>query len=413
LIAARFVIFSAHFVKCDMSEQCTIESMRALPWCGFAIVAACNYSPTPAGGDLPDTPIPVECGWTFAPHVIGNPCDLTLNAPMTLTPDTWVYDTVNGELKDPGGIASTPPSIVVAGDPQTRVLATMSLVIEQGATLEVRGSHALAIVVDTMATIDGIIDVSATLEGNAITPGPGGNAASCETRKGGIGGSAVGTTNGGGGGGGGGFGSPGGVGGIGGDSNAPGGIGGVASDPAFAMIGGCGGGVGGVSDSVAGVAGAGGGALLLVVKDAAAIRTSAQLRSAGSGALPGRDNSGGPGGGSGGLIAVETATLVISGTLCANGGGGAGGSADTVFGGSGESGTCSATVAANGGGAPSSNDGEGGDGGFGSTAPMPGELNMGDDGAGGGGGGVGRIFLRASSLNNTGTVSPPPVELPF
>jgi hypothetical protein len=418
LIAARFVILSAHFVKCDMSEQCTIETMRALPWCSFAILVACDYSPTPAGEAPVDTPSGVECGWTFAPHHIGDPCALTINPGMTMTAGTWVYDTATGSLADPGGIETTPPSTLREGDPAVRVLAMATLELQQGATLRVVGTAGLALVVDDTATIDGVIDVSATLIGNEMTPGPGGNADSCDTRVGGNGESKIGTQLGGGGGGGGGFGTAGAGGGNGGSAGsgmpaATGGPGGTASDTAFVMRGGCGGGAGGVSNSVAGIPGAGGGALLLIAKGATAVRTSAELRSAGAGALNGLNNSGGAGGGSGGLIAVESPSLAISGALCANGGGGAGGSSDASLGDPGESGTCALTAAGGGNAAVNSN-GDGGAGGFGTTLPTVGEANLGDeDGGGGGGGSVGQIYVRTASLANTGTITPPLIALPF
>lgn len=386
-----------------------MQAMRALLG-GFAVLMACDYSPTPGGTGV-DTPSGVECGWTFGPSHIGDPCALTINPGMTMTQGVWEYDTGTGVLSDPGGIETTPPS-ALREDPAVRVLAMTELVIEPGAELRVAGPAALALVVDTSATIDGVVDVSATLIGTAMTPGPGGNASSCADRGGENGENRLGTSLGGGGGGGGGLGTAGADGGNGGNLGsgqppAMAGVGGIAAPNTFELRGGCGGGTGGVSNRGPGIPGAGGGVLLLVVKGATAVRTAAQLRSAGAGALQGDNNSGGSGGGSGGLIAIESPTLVISGTLCANGGAGAGGSSDGSVGGRGESGTCG-MVAARGGNAAANGNGEGGDGGFGTTLPVAGEPNINDeDGGGGGGGSVGQIFLRAGSLANTGTITPP------
>ncbi len=402
--------------------------MRALPWCSIVAVivstGACSYSPGVGslvdGTAMPDDgPRPgAACGWTFSPRHVGDPCAATENPELVLTTGLWTYDTDTGALTDPAAAMSMPASTVVDGDIDVRVLAVASLTIQQGAELIVRGGAALALVVNDRATIDGAIDVSAsiaTLPTTTVTPGPGGNASSCADRRGQPGMSvSPASGDGGGGGGGGGFGTAGGAGasGAGGATPATGGDGGSASLEDFALRGGCGGGDGGISNSVKGVPGAGGGILLLAVKGATAVQTGAQLRSGGSGAIGGGINSGGPGGGSGGMIAIQTSNLALAGLLCANGGGGAGGIGDTVRVAPGESAKCSTTEAAIGG--DGVNEDDGGNGGVGTTPPGNGGVRANDnDGGGGGGGSVGRIYLRAAALTDSSVHSPAPIVLPF
>jgi len=374
------------------------------------MVAACSYAPS---RHVPDAPVGVECDWSFSPTQV-DPCVLDPDPAMVLTPGIWTYNTDTGELADPNSTKTMPSSIVVDGTPPIRVLSLAGLEIQTGATLVATGAPAFAIVVDGNLVIAGAIDISATLVGSAQTPGPGASDTACADGLGQDGANAAGT-DGGGGGGGGGFGAPGGAGGMGGTDvgqKAAAGPGGNAVAATPSIRGGCRGGTGGKSNTDVGLPGVGGGGLLVAAKDSIAVMAGGEIRSAGTGALNGGFNSGGPGGGSGGLIWLETPTLVNGGLLCANGGGGAGGSADATLGGRGDDAMCSTTAVATGGTGGSANS----RGGVGGVADMPagdGVANVGDnDGGGGGGGSIGVIVLRAMTMmTGSGAASPTPVTL--
>jgi len=202
-----------------------------------------------------------------------------------------------------------------------------------------------------------------------------------------------------GGGGGGGFGTGGGGGGAG---RGAGGGGGAGSTALTAIRGGCKGGNGGNSnDGTGAAAGPGGGAVYLI---AGTSITVAGIVKAGGGKGKGSPSTkaGGGGGGSGGLIAFDTPTVTVSGSVFANGAGGGEGANTYQLGHDGQEPSIWNISAPGGTGTLG-----GGDGGGGSVnASGGGSGGPGNNGGGGGGGGAGRIKVYPPRAV-AGKISPP------
>jgi len=183
-----------------------------------------------------------------------------------------------------------------------------------------------------------------------------------------------------------------------GDNGAHGAAGGTISGTVFR--GGCHGG----STTSGGLAGAGGGAVMLIANSISLGAASAINASGASGFGAGPSDLGGGGGGSGGMIAFATPTVSLGGAIFANGGHGGGGS----NGGSGQDGIDPVDPG---------DDGNGGNGDTMAGRGGPGYPNANragvsgggmNAGGGGGGGGPGRVrFFPPLSLV-TANISPPP-----
>jgi hypothetical protein len=283
--------------------------------------------------------------------------------------------------------------------PALGIFGFHSLKVAQGATVQVIGTRAAALLAETDLVVDGAITARGRCDAGA--PGPGGFALGTGPRPGGNGatfscGSSGNVQTCVAAGGGAGFGTAGGSG----DSNfssqrAPGGAALPAFDGGpFAMIGGSGGGRGGASPT----GGVGGGALQLAASRSILVGGSLDAcgcgGSAGGGSSSGFSRNGAPGGGAGGMIVVEAPSVRLGpqAVIAANGGSGGGngnvGGDGTVNG---------AQASANNGG------GRGG--------ALAGLAGNGGNDVGGGGGSVGRVilnFLSFDRLPDGGVVSPAP-----
>jgi hypothetical protein len=232
------------------------------------------------------------------------------------------------------------------GGPDVVVVPVRNLTLAAGSTIKLTGTRPVIFAVFGNATIAGIIDAGAS----GTTPGAGGNV-SCGTSQGGSGSGDTARFGGASGGGGGGLGTAGGKGGKADTdgSSSNGGIAGVARGSAAQspLVAGC---AGGLAGDCGTAGGAGGGGVQLSV--AGALKVSGTVRSdGGAGATPcgASDEGGGTGGGSGGAILLESASLDLTGsTLHANGGtGGKNGSYAGVFNCGGEAGGNGSTSASN------------------------------------------------------------------
>lgn len=303
------------------------------------------------------------------------------------------------------------------------VMAVSELAMAPNSTLRIDGQRHLILLVETTATIDGVIDVSARPCVGDVDPavarcgGPGGGtgalvsvdqATGCAPGGNGSGqDGAVDET----GGGGGGLGSDGASGGVGADGTQPGVGGAIAgSCPGAAVVpltGGSGGGAGGISNADGeggGAGGGGGGAIQISAFERIAIGAGAEpgragIDAGGGGAAPGTLTTGGGGGGSGGAIVLEAPTVLLSAAVLAANGGGGGGSSSA-----GEIPDIVGTAGADGGFDDAQAIGGTGvhDGGLGGAALGAATAGSGDgDGTGGGGGGVGLIRLNVPEAGLT------------
>ena len=313
--------------------------------------------------------------------------------------------------------------------PQLYLLRAHSLTVVAGATVSVRGSHALVVLADT-------IDIAGALDagGHGGRPGPGAAITSTQASGAvGAGGNgvhseltgAVGDSGGGGGGGG--------TAGAGGGSAnideatcfdsalaLPAGAGGVAfATPDLPVLtGGMYGGAGSPGSCPAATGGGGGGALQLSAVTSIHIAATATLSVSGGGGGGGvfcstNDAGAGSGGGAGGAIMLDAPVLAQDGQIGANGGGGGGGGCGPTDGTGTPGANGDATAASARGGAPSQPDGcgfAGGDGAASTTAPTRGADGLCGDNGGGGGGGAGVIVFHLPSgvqPTGAGTASPP------
>jgi hypothetical protein len=313
---------------------------------------------------------------------------------------TYVYDTVTGSLVAPNGSTTNPPNENTLDD--VKILSVQSLVIGPDAILRPRGRRPLIIAANGSITVDGAIDVSSSIGDE----GAGANVGDCDTA---ISGGTSGF-NSGSGGGGGGFGSDGGDGG--GGDGVSGGTKGASRNIPIDVRGGCPGRAGAKElesdQGTGGVAGPGGGGIVLAARTE--IIVDGTINAGGGGGGGGtRPDAGGGGAGSGGLIGFDSISVVLNGGLAANGGGGGQG-AD--LGDDGETGTSGLvqteqTPGGDRGGAG----GDGGDGGsFDQEDGLPGVARS-SDGGGGGGGGYGYILFYKATPDRgpDALLSPAPV----
>lgn len=347
----------------------------------------------------PDNPVTPDACTTFASQL--DTCGVAAIGPLNIN-GNHTYNTDTHQLKNAGGTVIATTSQLIDG-PAGRidVIIATDFTLVSG-VLQVTGSIPFGIVAFGTININGTLDAS-----------EGGSGA----REKGVCGAAAGVagiTNalGSSGGGGGAFRGNGGNGGKG-DANMTGtpvngGIGGGSITLPTGPIGGCPGGIGGGGANVAGLPGAGGGAIYLVARSM--INVNGDIDVGGSGGEHGHPNGGaGGGGGSGGMIVIEAPTVNVLGGLVANGGGGGGGADDIVDGNgqNGEAGRGDATRAKGGLGAGTAEGGDGGDGGAGTFLEGATSTEAADNGGGGGGGGVGFIAIGSpSKAVGQATISP-------
>jgi hypothetical protein len=323
--------------------------------------------------------------------------ELTIGATaFTAEMGTTVIDTDSGTITTPSGVLPGSASyqrLIPRGDlPSLRVIGFTTILVPEGARIEVVGSAGLVLVASTDITIGGELVSTGQTDG---TPGAGGYpGGGSGASGGGSGGGQPGelTLLSSSGGGGGGHAAPGGAGesfnsNDGGAGGAEAGVPGL--DP---LEGGSGGGYG--SEGLGnGGGGGGGGALMLLAGSLVEILDSGVVNVGGGG---GSGAAGAGGGGAGGAVLIEAHDCSIAGILAANGGGGGGGGATPASGTSGQPGADPAPGGGQGGGA----------GGAGTELQgSPGDGN-GVFGAGGGGA-AGRIRVNTvTSASVTGVVSP-------
>jgi hypothetical protein len=285
------------------------------------------------------------------------------------------------------------------------------------------GTRPLVLIAVNTIMIDGSVDVSSKTAPPRI--GASANDASCSTANAGAS-----DSGGGGGGAGGSFTTIGAAGGVG-DLNmnhppngsAPGGM---ATVPTIVshLRGGCPAGRGGEGDdpstdlglSPGGPGGASGGAVRLIANTQIVVGGAIYASGAGGGTTMGNSGScatnnggyeqGGGGGGTGGMIWLDAPSVMVAGTIAANGGGGAGGGG--CYGGSpGTDGTTSSWNARASGGTGETAD-SGGDGGAGAAAGLAALTgSSADSGAGGGGGSEGIVWIDGSLVGGA-MISPAP-----
>jgi hypothetical protein len=293
--------------------------------------------------------------------------------------------------------------IVLASVPQHEgpfVMVIQARRIEIRSALIAVGDRPLILVATEALVVDAAIDVSAsgaTAGAGGLRQGPGvgrdGQRGTNVADSGGSGGS---------------YGTLGGVGGV--SGGVAGGLTGATYAEADSLQGGSVGGRG-TTPACGQPGGAGGGAIQLT---AASITIMASIDAGGGGGRRGDscmgDGTSGAGGGSGGMIFLQSPDLAGSGMLVANGGGGGGGaSASGASGADGEDGS----IARGGyGGAGSGLDNGGGRGASaGFEAVSGGSATQADDNGGGGGGGAGCIFFQTTGPPPSYVVSPAPIAL--
>ncbi|HZS38010.1 MAG TPA: hypothetical protein VFF06_14335 [Polyangia bacterium] len=378
-------------------------------------VAPVGFVPIDGGGGFELAPSG-EAGVTFADFA-GAPSGFMPSHidPSTYVPSTAVLDGVSAidttalTLAFGGPPMAPPDGVTFVHDPHGwAVLSVGTWNVDRA--VAVTGGVGLIVIADSVA-VDAVIDAAANLR----QPGPGGSLAGDGVGSpGGKSGSEDA------GGGGGGFGAAGASGGD--TSNASGGAGGAAYGVGFdALNGGSGGGDGSNASGCSGGqarGGAGGGMIQISAASGLSIAPIGGITVGGGGGGLGCGSAGsaGGGGGSGGEIFLESPTIIVGGTLAANGGAGGGagiqdGLGGTADGADGANGALSAAPAK--GGAAGNlflvgSAGGGGDGAAGSTAPGKGGNAV---NGGGGGGGTGRIWLRTrmTPFAGSGTISPAPM----
>ena len=332
---------------------------------------------------------------------------------LSITAGTFTYDTSDGKLTDPSGIAIPQPSVVIDG---VRLVSVNDLYVGAGATLRVTGDKPIAIAAWGGINIEGIVDASSH---RTSTTGPGSNPMQCAAIAAGAGTDAPATPTGAGGGGGGGFKAHGGTGGRGNALTTLGGTrGGMLATPTV-LHGGCNGGDSGRAGpgatapanamSRAG-GGKGGGAILLSARLGLVIMGTVAASGGGGAGSPMNALSGGGGGGAGGLVVLEAGISIgAHGIIMAIGGGG-GGSANTNsaadagedgYPDNGAGGIATGCVGTGGVGSVGA-DGTGGTGGNGSC------------GGAGAGGGDGYVLAFATQVDQTSGTSRPAIAVnPF
>ena len=336
-----------------------------------------------------------------------DPCGLPapigdLNLTLALSGYSWDTDTpkLKGKMNTTVDVAMMTMTQTVG--PEVVIASVNNFTLDAGATLDVNGSRALLIAVWGTATIEGTIDLDASL----TTPGPGGSTAvntgyGCPGAQTGDFGAAGAPATGGGGGA---------LQGAGGRGGNTGGLGGNMLTPPTTIQGGCGAGGGGAGTAAQGTRGAGGGALQISARGSITISAMGVIHAGGGGGGAGHLSlGGGGGGGAGGYVGLDAPMVTIAGRVAANGGSGGGGASDVADGINGASGRSDALAATGGAGAAASNVGACGRGGNGSSGgTLVGAVGATSTcGGAGGGGGAGYILIWSPTLDVTGTVSPP------
>ena len=345
----------------DCVETCDTDPNKQAPGaCG------CGKSDADKDGDgtadcndaCPSDPTQTAACLTFAPSNFDpTPINWSATPQTTLNCGTTTVDTTDPDGTGPlvatitnwCGTAPVPVVQNQTSGPQVVIIPVRGLTVSSGNTLRLLGPRPVILAVDGAATINGVIDASAS----GTTPGAGGNW-SCGSSQGGNGSGDTARFGGASGGGGGGFGTSGGKAGTAdtdGSSSAGGNGGGTRGSSTLSpLIAGCAGGQGG-DCSTAG--GAGGGGVQLSVSGLLDVNGTIRANGA-AGATPcgSNDEGGGTGGGSGGAILLEATTLDTSGsTLQANGGnGGANGKYAGIYNCGGMSGGSGSTSSSNNGG---------------------------------------------------------------
>ncbi len=394
-------------IECTPSTTtCTGSTLVVCDAAGVATVSTCGFGCASSND---------RCSDLAPSNGLGTYLDQSATAqPLTLTGNASI-DTTSGTVTNGDGSNVVVTSTMLPTTPvPLMVVSVRSLDV---GNVTVRGTRALAILVDGNATFHGTFSANAT----SFTPGPGSSLlVECDAGNGSA------NTNGGSGSGGGGFGGLGGSGGNGGGGTVGGGGGSVRGDTTLVPLRtGCPGGVPNAmpSDTYR-REGGGGGAIQVSARGRITIGPGAFLSANGGGAKSYTDSflftcqtttgqpqtcHQGAGGGAGGGILVEASSIQIatSGGFVANGGAGHCGShgqapdgalSETPAPGS----SCTAYTAV----------GNGGSGAGGTTIPAAGGSATGQNGqGGGGGGGPGRIRI---NLPTGTTVDPgPPVISPL
>ena len=384
--------------------------MVEMRWvCGALVAAGCSFSGPPAGvsntggesdGGLDG--LPRTCDWTYAPAHF-DPCDLEFApAPVFTSGAAYRIDTDSAMLLGPNN-ESTPLELEEKGQGDGVVVAIWAVTSLDftGSSLRAEGTRSLLIAADGDLVVRGNIDISGNTGAQAA------GADHVTACVGSTGGTGQGTA----GGGGAGAEEVGAAGqsattGAGGEAGAAVGL--------LTIRGGCRGGTGGAGG---GAGGPGGGGLHLAARSL--VRVDGDIDAGGAGGAPGLESgegsgSGGGGGGSGGKISLEAPRVELSSVtrLIAGGGGGGGGaSIDGIDGMPGKDAPIDGSPAPGGAGGGAA--GAGGNGGAGDAAATT-AVGVSVGGGGGGGGAVGRIIVRAETLENVAAVISPALrEAPF
>ena len=335
----------------------------------------------------PDTPPDARVCFGTAPFTI------CFSSPPAGSIDVSMATTFN---TDTGTVTGTQLNCAapMSGGTGYCVLAADTITINQ--PLRAIGTKPLVLVAATSISVAlaGSIDVGSHRIGAVDSLGAGANPpAGCNTP---LPPSSAGGNSGGGGGG-----SFVGAGGSGANGGAGGGGGHVPGAPLGTVLrGGCAGQNG--AGVLPGKGGAGGGAVFLIAGSGITIGGAIQAGGeGGSGGSNGGD--GGGGGGAGGLIGFDAMTIMVSGTLIANGGGGGGGASSGGQDGGPGADAASTTPATGGNGGGAS----GGAGGAGSAGAAGGSGATAVDAAGGGGGGGGGAGLIKGPPASLGTMLSP------
>lgn len=306
---------------------------------------------------------PPHCAYV-TPRYIPTACDTPATDSLDITSNTTLGTDLDTACT--GGI------VTQTAAPDICVVRNKTITVEAAADLRATGTRLLALVADDALDIHGTLDASA----DGYTSGPGGGS----YNSGGAG--AIGNPPKAGGGAG--FKTAGAPGATQTADAAAANGGAPSTDPAqlAVMVGG-----------PASTNGAGGGGGVILVSCRGGVTVDGTIDLGGGGGHPGSKNVIGNiveagGGGAGGYLVVQGLSILITGSLYANGGGGGAGYTGTAAGNIGQDGTRSTTFGAPG-GAAQAGEGAGGSGGAGQVAATGGLHPTSSGTPGGGGGGLG------------------------
>jgi len=383
------------------ADPATDGGLDAAPVCAASTALRCEGSTLVSCNELGTAEVPTGCALRcnattlacedrvdpsngFAAQLdaaIGQPA-LTINQNVVFS-TTTDFNATNGTIAVGGQQVKATLVAGAGGAPDVVVLSVGTLTVASGAKLSVFGDRAVAF------TSAGDVRIAGTLE---VRAGSATTADACL----GINSGATGADNDVPGAGGGGFGQAGGNGGtVLGIGAGKAGGGATGSGSLIPLRGGCSGG----TDSLGGGGGGGGAGQLA---SATTILVTGTISANGTGGTVSA------GGGSGGGLLLEAPTVEVSGGVFANGGGGGCGGFSS---GASGSNSLAPALGADCGGSPGT--ASGGNGGAGSTAATNGGASTNRTGsidrAGGGGGAVGRIRINTldASLAGSGAQSPP------